>query len=273
MYSCSLCSYTTRFPSYLKRHSYVHIPEKPITCNLCCSKFKEECAYRLHMKDKHGPRDHVCHVCGMGFKYKRVFERHLLCHEESKPISCSVCGYKCKRKQDLIRHTRAMHSAERPRRKIHEENIASIFMSMHIAFTREFVIKANTFEGRKSARIDFYIQTHWGFVLFEVDEMQHSSRRVLHEMQRMEALRDYHLQRYPHLRVHIVRYNSHPWKQNGEVKKPTNEEREAKIQECLEYVPEEPFEISYVFYRTHCGRLAISDHPEFTLEQFTRIIA
>ena len=135
MYRCSLCSYTTRFPSYLKRHSYVHIPEKPITCSLCCSKFKEECAYRLHMKEKHGSRSHVCNICGLCFTYRRVLERHLLCHEDYKPISCSVCGYKCKRKQDLIRHTRAMHSAQRPRRKIHEGNIASIFMSMHIAFT------------------------------------------------------------------------------------------------------------------------------------------
>ena len=166
-----------------------------------------------------------------------------------------------------------MHSAQRPRRKIHEETIASIFMSMHIAFTREFVIKANTFAGRKSAIIDFYIQMRWGCVLFEVDEMQHSSYRVLHEMQRMVALRDFHFERYPHLRVHIVRYNSHPWKQNGEVKKPTHEERATKIQECLEYVPQARFEISYCFYRTHCGRLAISDNPDFTLQQFTRIIA
>ena len=141
MYSCSLCSYTTKFASSLKRHSYVHVSEKSITCNLCGSKFKETCAYRLHMKEKHGPRAHVCHICGLGFQYQRVLERHLLCHEDIKPFSCSTCGYTCKRKQDLIRHTRAMHSADRPRRKIHEETIASIFVSMQIAFTREFVIK------------------------------------------------------------------------------------------------------------------------------------
>ena len=219
-------------------------------------------------EEKHGPRAHVCRICGLAFTYQRVLDRHLLCHEDIKRFSCSVCGYKCKRKHDLIQHTRAMHSPNKPRRKTHEEAIASIFVSMHIAFTREFVVKANTFAGRKSARIDFYIQMRWGFVLFEVDEMQHSSRRVLHEMQRMEALRDYHLQRYPHLRVHIVRYNSHPWKQNGEVKKPTNEERTANIQECLEYVPEEPFEISYVVYRTQCGRMAGSDNLDFTWQHF-----
>ena len=144
------------------------------------------------MKEKHGSCSHVCNICGLCFTYRRVLERHLLCHEDYKPISCSVCGYKCKRKQDLIRHTRAMHSAQRPWRKIHEDTIASIFKSMHIAFTREFVIKANTFAGRKSARIDFDIQMRWGFLLFEVDEMQHSSYRVSHEVQRMEALRDFH---------------------------------------------------------------------------------
>ena len=87
----------------------------------------------------------------------------------------------------------------------------------------------------------------------------------------MDALRDYHFQRYPHLRVHIVRYNTHAWKQDGEVMKPTHEERAAKIQECLEYVPELQFEISYVFYRTKCGALAISEHPEFILQQYARV--
>ena len=208
----------------------------------------------------------------MGFTYRRVLERHLLCHEESKPISCSVCGYKCKRKQDLVRHTRAMHSADGPRRKTHEESIASIFISMHIAFTREFVIKASTFAGRKSARIDFYIQMRWGFLLFEVDEMQHSGYRVLHEVQRMEALRDYHFKHFPGMCVHIVRYNTHAWKQYGEIKKPTLAERLAKIQECLSYVPEERFVISYIFYRTHGGRLAISDHPDFLLRESIRVV-
>ena len=225
------------------------------------------------MKEKHGPRAHVCHICGLEFQYQRVLERHLLCHEDIKPFSCSTCGYKCKRKQDLRRHTRRMHSAGRPRRKRHEETIASIFVSMHIAFTREFVVKANTFAGRKSARIDFFLQMTWGFLFFEVDEWQHTGYRVSHEMLRMAAIRDHHFQRYPHLRIHIVRYNTHPWKQDGEIKKPTPAERLAKIQECLSYVPQARFEISYVFYRTVEGQLAISGHPEFTLQPYTRIVA
>ena len=273
MHHCHICSYVGKFPSYLARHMLCHSCEKPITCNLCGSKFKETCAYRLHMKEKHGPRAHVCHICGLEFQYQRVLERHLLCHEDIKPFSCSTCGYKCKRKQDLRRHTRAMHSADKPRRKRHEDTVASIFVDMGVRFTREFVVNVRTFAARRFARIDFYIQTRWGFLLFEVDEMQHTGYRMLHEMQRMQALRDFHQQRYPDLYIHIVRYNSHTYKQGGEIKRPTLEDRAAKIRECLEYVPEEPFVISYVFYRTNCGRLAISEHPEFTLQQYTRIVA
>jgi hypothetical protein len=109
--------------------------------------------------------------------------------------------------------------------------------------------------------------------LFEVDEMQHSSYRILHECQRMEALRRYHDQRYPAVALHIVRYNPQAYKQDGEVKKPTLQERTARIQECLEYVPESRFVISYVYYRTNSGRLAISDHPEYTLQQYARVVA
>ena len=271
MYRCSLCSYTTRFFSYFQRHSFVHAPEKSIQCNLCGSRFKEKCAYRLHVKEKHGPNAHVCHICGQEFTYQRVLDRHMLCHDDNKPISCSVCGYTCKRRQDLIRHRKAMHSADKPRRKRHEDTVASIFVDLGVRFTREFVVNVRTFAERRSARIDFYIQTAWGFLLFEVDEMQHSSYRVLHEMQRMQALQEYHQQRYPDLYIHIVRYNSHAYKQDGEVKRPTLEDRAAKIRECLEYQPKEQFEISYVYYRTNSGTLAVSEHPEFILRQHARV--
>ena len=94
---------------------------------------------------------------------------------------------------------------------------------------------------------------------------------MLHEMQRMQALRDFHLQRYPDLYIHIVRYNSHAYKQGGEIKRPTLEDRAAKIRECLEYQPKEQFEISSVTYRTNSGTLVVSEHPEFILRQHARV--
>jgi len=165
-----------------------------------------------------------------------------------------------------------MHSGK-VRRKRHEEALASFFVTLGINFTREFVVKVATFSGRKSARVDFYIPMHWGSLLFEVDEMQHSSYNVLQECQRMDAIRKFHDQHYSDSSLHIVRYNSHAYKQDGEVKKPTQEERMAIIQDCLAYVPEGRFVITYVYYRAEHERVAISTHPEYTLQQYVRAIA
>ena len=224
------------------------------------------------MREKHASCAHLCQTCGLEFTHKRALERHLLCHSDDKPIACTECGYTCKRKQDIARHMRAMHSGK-VRRKRHEEFLASFFASLQVTFTREYTIKIATFDGRKSARIDFYIPMSWGFLLFECDEMQHSSYNVLHECQRMEAIRNFHDQRYSDSSLHLVRYNSHAYKQDGEVKKPTQQDRIATIHECLEYVPERRFVITYVYYRAEQGRVAIAAHPEYTLQQYVRTIA
>jgi hypothetical protein len=165
-----------------------------------------------------------------------------------------------------------MHSADKPRRKQHEEYLAGFFDSLQIMFTREFTVKVDTFEGRKSARIDFYIPRFWGFILFECDEMQHSSYNVAHECQRMEALWRYHSQRFPGAQLHIVRYNSHAYKQDGTIRKPTECERISSIRACLAYVPESAFVITYVYYRSAGDSPAIALHPDFTLQKYVRTV-
>ena len=272
LHRCPLCSYTTKYPSYLKRHGFAHTSAKAISCELCGAKFKEECAYRLHVKETHASRAHICEMCGLEFTHRRALERHLLCHSDEKPIACAKCGYACKRKQDLHRHTRAMHSGK-PRRKQHEEILAGFFTSLHVTFTREYTLKIATFGGRKSARVDFYIPMPWGALLFECDEMQHSCYNVLHECKRMESIRDFYVRRFPDCLLHIVRYNSHAYKQDGLVRKPTHEERTATIKECLAYVPTVAFVITYVYYRAQHGCAVIATHPEYTLQQYVRVIA
>ena len=88
----------------------------------------------------------------------------------------------------------------------------------------------------------------------------------------MEALWNYYRQRYPDACLHIVRYNSHAYKQDGVVKKPTEQERTSSIQACLEYVPESSFVITYVYYRTTGDCPAIALHPEYTLQKYVRTV-
>ena len=272
MLCCPLCSYSTKFPSYLKRHCSVHTTVKAISCDVCGAKFKEACAYRLHVKEKHASGAHACQTCGLEFTHRRTLDRHILCHSAEKPIACAQCGYRCKRKQDLEQHIRCMHTGK-PRRKRHEECLASFFLTLSIDFTRECVIKVDTFAGRRSARVDFVISMPFGYILFECDEFQHSAYSISNECQRMEALWGYHRLRYPDACLHIIRYNSHAYKEGGEIKKPTQQERAASIQECLAYVPADKFVITYLYYRTEHGRVAITTHPDYTLQQYVRPIA
>ena len=271
MLCCNLCGYTTKFQSWLKRHLLAHEDVRTIVCNECGSKFKTTSAFNLHVRETHASAVHVCQTCGLEFTHMRALDRHLLCHNDDKPIACSLCGYTCKRKQDLDRHVRAMHSGK-IRRKRHEEFLASFFEALQVTFTREYTVKVATFEGRKSARVDFYIPMHWGVLLFECDELQHSSYNVSHECQRMAALWDYYRQRYPGESLHIVRYNSHAYKQDGCIKKPTDEERTASIKACIAYTPEAKFVITYLYYRSAGDRPAIATHPEYTLQNFVRTV-
>ena len=142
-----------------------------------------------------------------------------------------------------------------------------------MTFTREFTIRVCTFGARKSARIDFHISFPWGWLLFEVDEMAHSRHSrysVSDECLRMAAIATYLRQTAPGLKLHIVRYNSHAYRQDGVVCKPTQEERVASIKESLAYVPETDFAITHLYYRSSGGRPAITLDPHYTLQQYVR---
>lgn len=268
---CDLCGYIAKYPSYLARHMLRHGEAKAYVCIACGSQFKTSSAFNLHMREKHAPEVHVCQTCGMQFKQRRVLERHVLCHSDEKPFACTQCGYTCKRKQDLTRHVRAMHTGKK-RRHRYEEQLAEFFGSLKICFTREYTVRAATFAGRKFARVDFYIPLATHDLILEVDERQHAIHSVSNECQRMSAIWDYHRQRLPDRNLHIVRFNPNAYKENGTVIRPTEDERIAGIQECLAFVPESAFVISYLFYRRSEGQPAVTLDPDYTLQKYVRVL-
>lgn len=272
MFCCYLCGYAAKFQSYLSRHMHVHSDARAYTCNNCGSKFKTQSAHLLHMRERHGGQgQYTCQICAAEFAQQRTLDRHMLCHGQEKPFACSQCGYTCRRKQDLVCHVAAMHDSSKARRKRHEELVAQLFCSLRVTFTREFTVRVCTFGSRKSARIDFQISFPWGWLLFEVDEYAHTRYSIQDECMRMAAIATYLRQSAPGLRLHIVRYNSHAFKKDGGViVKPTQEERVASIKECLAYVPETDFVITYLYYRSNDGRPAITSDPEYTLQEYVR---
>lgn len=88
LYSCSLCTFTSRYSNHLKRHMRTHDGQKP---------------YR-------------CPVCPYASAQLVNLQRHARTHTGEKPYRCHQCSYACSSLGNLRRHQR-MHTQERPQRQ------------------------------------------------------------------------------------------------------------------------------------------------------------
>lgn len=95
LFSCSLCSFTSRYSNHLKRHMRTHDGHKP---------------YR-------------CPVCPYASAQLVNLQRHARTHTGEKPYRCHQCSYACSSLGNLRRHQR-MHSQERPQRREKEKRRA-----------------------------------------------------------------------------------------------------------------------------------------------------
>lgn len=92
LYSCSLCTFTSRYSNHLKRHMRTHDGHKP---------------YR-------------CPVCPYASAQLVNLQRHARTHTGEKPYCCHQCSYACSSLGNLRRHQR-MHTQERPPRREKEK--------------------------------------------------------------------------------------------------------------------------------------------------------
>ncbi|XP_061571480.1 zinc finger protein 513-like [Cololabis saira] len=87
-YSCSLCTFVSRYSNHLKRHMRTHDGQKP---------------YR-------------CPVCPYASAQLVNLQRHGRTHTGEKPYGCPQCSYACSSLGNLRRHQR-MHAQERQQRR------------------------------------------------------------------------------------------------------------------------------------------------------------
>ena len=134
MLCCSQCAYTTKFPSYLKRHMLRHTGAKQFPCDVCGQRFRTISERNMHRR-VHDPAEHTCAICSFKTPLKKVLDRHMLVHAEEKPIQCPHCNYRCRRNMDLRKHIISMHTG-RPRRKRSEEALCALLSEMGVPFKR-----------------------------------------------------------------------------------------------------------------------------------------
>ncbi|XP_015249177.1 PREDICTED: zinc finger protein 513-like isoform X2 [Cyprinodon variegatus] len=87
LFSCSLCTFTSRYSNHLKRHMRIHDGQKP---------------YR-------------CPVCSYASAQLVNLQRHLRTHTGEKPYRCPQCSYACSSLGNLRRHQR-MHTQEKEKK-------------------------------------------------------------------------------------------------------------------------------------------------------------
>ncbi|XP_077459972.1 zinc finger protein 513-like isoform X2 [Stigmatopora argus] len=84
IFSCSLCTFTSRYSNHLKRHMNIHAGEKP----------------------------HRCPVCPYASSQLVNLQRHTRTHTGEKPYRCHQCNYACSSLGNLRRHQR-LHALDR----------------------------------------------------------------------------------------------------------------------------------------------------------------
>ena len=267
MLCCGLCNYTTKFPSWMARHSLVHSGTRRHVCTECGATFKSASALSLHRK-KHFGDILRCDVCDFTTRHPRVLDRHRLVHEEECRYQCSECRYSCKRLMDLRKHMVSMHSG-RPFRKRSEEQCALLFVELGVPFERE--IRVTFPQGaapRRYARLDFFWRDGDRVIVFEVDEYAHGGSRygVAYECLRMELVWS-ELSKRGCAKVHFIRYNPHMLRVGP---KPTQAERTEQIRSALEYQQTAPLVVTYLYYKMRGDLPEIAFSPDYTLKDCVR---
>ncbi|XP_055678431.1 transcription factor grauzone-like [Lutzomyia longipalpis] len=77
IFSCTICDYTTKKKSLLRRHNLTqHSDEKPFVCTICSRAFKLKRALTVHMAQHESTKQYKCNFCERVFNSSTNFYTH-----------------------------------------------------------------------------------------------------------------------------------------------------------------------------------------------------
>ena len=147
---CEHCDYSTPYPEALKKHSFVHDPNKeklfkceqcdkgflkryklrdhiinahtdqdPYSCSFCTAKYKSDTGLSLHVRAHHSEKLKIpviwyeCDICGeFKTKLKGALTEHKGFHRTDVNVECEVCGKSLCNKKSLNHHMKLVHSVK-----------------------------------------------------------------------------------------------------------------------------------------------------------------
>jgi hypothetical protein len=254
----------------------------------CDAAFAEKSSLTNHQRIHTGSRPYLCDFpgCDAAFAQHSTLASHKCTHTGVKRFTCHIenCGSAFSSSSNLTSHVKAIHSAKgQASKKKQEQRIAKALDKADILYKREHHIDFSCVPGYTShyARIDFFIDTHGGRVVFlEVDERQHKygyeNGQISCDMKRMANVMDSLMLEGNTLPVCFVRYNPDSFRVDGKLQKIAKRDREAKLVSLLQdpsalFPTTAPLSILYCFYdsvNNDSGKLTtlVTQEPEYHSE-------
>ncbi|KAF5280770.1 hypothetical protein FQA39_LY17994 [Lamprigera yunnana] len=125
-YSCKECNFITSWKHYLKKHSKRHENDKEKNnkhnCKKCDFKTQWTTCLREHLKI-HKNDYYSCKKCNFKTRWDKCLKRHSKVHAEDRPYKCTECNNMFKRKDNLKRHIFKIHHLNKPRKKMHADEV------------------------------------------------------------------------------------------------------------------------------------------------------